>query len=190
MAKTATFDFQDDEIYPVEASRGGNNAFYKACDVVGHSPAYCICVNKVHAYDRGDRNFWPECITAINNNRCGAVSMLSDEQEKGVAVYFINRTKLQAFNQRREEAGNELFQPREPVVSRPIFESAHVKAMFDKPEPAKSVPVVSKRSVSVLDKIDDAGYGAAINRAIESAPMAAVIAGESMLDMARRMMGK
>lgn len=190
MARIEREEFRDLEEYPVEASRGGRNAFYKPCDVVGHSPAYCICVNKVHAYNRGDRNFWPECITAIDNNRCQAVGMLAEEQKAGKAIYFVNRTKLQEFTREQEELA---LGPKEEVVRKPVFESAHVKAMFDGPAPAKPKPLSSMSGHRVED-----GYAKAINLAIaeasapkpvaEDVPKVQPIAGESLLDMARRMM--
>lgn len=193
MARIEQDQFQDDEIYPVEESGTGRNAFYHQCEVVGHRPAYCICVGKVHAYNRGQRNFWPECITAMEYNQCGAVKMLAEEVAKGQAIHFINRIKLAAFNGLAEERANARFVPRESnVAAKPVFESAHVKAMFDGPPPAKAAPVPLKKSGTVLDHIDDTGYATAINAAIKenTATPVTPIAGESLLDMARRMMNK
>jgi hypothetical protein len=196
MARIEQSKFQDDEIYPVEASAWGKNAFYHNCEVVGHSPAFCICVNKLNAYKRGQRNFNPECIAAIEYNQCGAVKMLAAEVEKGQAIHFVNRTKLQEFNRGQEERAQSGFAPRESrTPAKPVFESARIKAMFDDPSPAPTVKAPVIKPVSTSFSSD--GYAAAINAAVkqESQPLAAVVArapsvpatgGMSLIEMARQ----
>lgn len=97
-----TEQFKDDEIYPINLSAGGINAYYVSdCESAGHRPSYCICLNKIGAYERGALKD-SDCITPIQNKICVALKMRKEEELAGKAIYFIHRDKLQAFHNARK----------------------------------------------------------------------------------------
>lgn len=101
--------FVDEEIYPAAASAGAWNAFYMSnCDVVGHRPAYCICVNKIQAMERdGKLPTGMSCEREIRHRECPALEMREQEVLADKAIYFVNRNKLQEFNRERERVERE-----------------------------------------------------------------------------------
>lgn len=162
------------EKHPVEASRGANNAYYFACDVIGQRPAYCICVNKVHAYDQGREDFWPDCVTALKRHTCPARAMLEEEEAAEKAIYFIKRETIHA-----------------PTVDRSVVSPQPPTAA--RVEPIKKAPVAP-----VVPKITAPDYGDAINKVVarelaekpvpKSVTPPPPVQGESLLEMAKRMM--
>lgn len=99
-------DFRDDEVYPVAFSAGGINAFTHGCKLAGQRLSYCVCVAKIEAFQR-DRQLPPgmSCNNEIRDGDCPAIRMRREEVEKGHAIYFINRKKMQDhFQIKRDEA--------------------------------------------------------------------------------------
>ena len=175
--------------YPPAQSMGGINAYNFGCKPLGFSPGYCVCLNKIMAYERdGDLKTYPDCEKAIRNNDCPALAMRKEEQVAGKALYFLDRNIL------REEMDK------------------HFKNTMPELRPAKAAPAVKAATAKQVEQhlttmptpeID--GYAAAINAAIAQAateqpkqeePQApAPSASEqpkrlSMVEMARLQMGK
>lgn len=88
--------FTDETIYPVEMSAKGSNAYHHGCDVTGHRAGYCVCVNKLLAYEAGRRDFLEECVRGIQYGTCPAKIMRKREVEAGMAIYYVDRAKLSA----------------------------------------------------------------------------------------------
>lgn len=97
----------DDEVYPVEASESGDNAYYlRGCEAIGSGrPNYASCLAKCKARKTGrlDERY-SDCSAAIGNKRCPALAMRKEELDKGVAIYFVSRPKMQMFNDYRLRA--------------------------------------------------------------------------------------
>ena len=56
------------EIYPLEASLGGNNTVYIACEHRGCRQNYAICLNILKAYQEGRRKPDDYCSSEIGRN--------------------------------------------------------------------------------------------------------------------------
>lgn len=101
--------FIDDETYPLEASESGDNAYYipHGCEC-SPRPAYASCLAKCSARKKGrlDERY-SDCSAAIGGKRCPALVMRKEEKEKGIALYFVSRPKLQAFNEYRHRMERE-----------------------------------------------------------------------------------
>lgn len=101
--------FVDDETYPLEASASGDNAYYipHGCEC-SPRPAYASCLAKCSARKKGrlDERY-SDCSAAIGGKRCPALVMRKEEVEKGQALYFVSRPRLQAFNEYRHRMERE-----------------------------------------------------------------------------------
>ena len=101
--------FVDDEVYPPEASASGDNAFYipHGCEC-SPRPNFASCLAKCAARKKGrlDERY-SDCSAAIGTKRCPALAMRKEELDKIVAIYFISRPKLQAFNDYRHRMERE-----------------------------------------------------------------------------------
>ena len=178
-----------DASIPLEASSDGRrNAFYTRCAVVGHSRPYAMCLHLCSERKEGRlESVYSECSAAIGKRECPAIGMRKEEQSAGHAIYFVERSKIQLPSDNPEQWARIVKSP--PAV-------IDMGSVRPKSAPiAKPAPVPLKRSV--IDKIDDAGYAKAITRAIAKEmpkvalpPKVEPKAGESLLEMARRMMGK
>lgn len=152
--------YVDDEVYPVEKSAGGSNAYcMKACVVVGYQPAYCICVNKIQAMQRDDTlRGLEECESAIRHGACPAVAMREEELKAGKAIYYINRVKLQKFNDAQADMEADLLRRKmgiERKAGKHIASVPSVATFKTPPKPASaSLPP------------EENGYAAAINAAM------------------------
>ena len=185
-------EFKDDEVYPVEFSAGGINAYAIPCGIMSFRPGYCVCVNKLDAYQRGRRDFLPECVTAIGNGTCDAIALRKEEVAAGKAIYFVHREKLKAFQEKRDY-GMSGRQSALESLKKKLFGSMTTATS----EPAKSsLSVKSPVSKPTIPAIDTGGYAEAINSAItEKKPHQPEIKveakpGESLLEMAKRLMAQ
>jgi len=148
--------------YPPEHSAGGINTFtVKGCKVVGHTPGYCVCLNKIKAFER-DKALasYPECDRAIATRVCPALTMRAEEQAAGKALYFIDRALLREEMDKAFASSNARFAP---TKTTPVA----------KPEPIKAA--VAKRveqGLTTMPTPEIDGYAAAINAAIKEASAA------------------
>lgn len=179
-----------DATIPAEASADGKrNSWIVHCDVVQHAKAYCVCIHLCKQRKEGRLpTQYADCSAAIGKKECPALKMRKEELAEGHAIYFRERPTIGVISEAKAQS---LFVP-----------SANSPVTKPTPVAAKPAPVSSKGRGSVLDRIDDGGYAKAISRAIENelkpkavapAPKVenvATIPGESLLDMARRLMGK
>ncbi|MCL2874806.1 MAG: hypothetical protein FWF12_00630 [Betaproteobacteria bacterium] len=198
--------FNDTEIYPVEASESGNNAYHiPGCEHVGHQPAYAACLKRVAERKNGRLAVQhAECSAAIGKKECCAAKMRKEELVEGRAIYFINRKKQRAFYQYQEE----MSQPKlAALLAGDVKPSKTGKRdRRPAPQPANAEPI---RPQHFLD-LAAGSYADAINRAAQvpmpivaqpeptpaitlvsqpkSAPVAAITAGMSLLEMARLQM--
>lgn len=90
-------EFNDTEVYPIEKSAEGTNAYYcEYCPAAGYRPNYASCLrriddSKVGRLDSNDAT----CAAAIANGvACMVVGMRKEEEKAGKAIYYINRKKL------------------------------------------------------------------------------------------------
>jgi hypothetical protein len=177
--------------YPPEQSMAGYNSYSFGCKTVGFSPGYCVCLNKISAYERdGKLTTYPECEKAIRNKDCPALAMRQEERVAGKALYFLDRNIL------REEMDKH-FKDAIPAL-RPSAKPATTLKSAPKPAPtpaSQPTPLASAQD----------GYAAAINAAIAEAateqpkqeePKVAApspseqIKRPSLLEMTRAKMGK
>lgn len=183
-----------DVTIPVEASADGKrNAWMIHCGVVQHVKAYCVCIHLCKQRKEGRLpTQYSDCSAAIGKKECPALKMRKEELAEGHAIYFRERNT-----------------PPLPVLTPEIGQfpskTLDTKSVRTQSAPAKPSPASSKGG-SVLTKIDSGSYAKAINIAIESAakpvekkPEATATVvntdcvakpGESLLEMARRLMGK
>lgn len=178
--------------YPPEQSMGGINSYNFGCKPLGFSPGYCVCLNKIMAYERDGNKLttYPECEKAIRNKDCPALAMRQEERVAGKALYFIDRNIL------REEMDKH-FRETMPAL-RPAKATPAPKSV---PTPAPKV-TSDKREMAMPE---GDGYAAAINAAIaqsateqpktEEPKATAPSASEqpkrlSIVEMARLQMGK
>lgn len=174
---------RDIAIPPEASADGKRNAWMIHCGVVQHVKAYCVCIHLCKQRKEGRLpTQYSDCSAAIGKKECPALKMRKEELVEGHAIYFRERVNVTAnIEQKARELVVQAAKPETP-------KSAAV---------AKPAPVSSKWSGSMLDRIDDAGYAKAITRAIEKEmpkvvppPKVEPVAGESLLEMARRLMGK
>lgn len=194
MSESMLKELRDDEIYPPNFSAGGINAYcLNDCEVIGHQTGYCICVNKIMAYERNGTLNGLSCENEIGNGTCKAIKMRNEELAAGRAIYFVHREKFRAFMD--QKAGQVALRPEKP------------SRRFDNPKPA--VPVIEAAISQPLREskksADEDGYAAAINRAMQEqkpepkpepkpapAPETKPTpkAGMTLLELARARMGK
>lgn len=186
--------------YPPEQSAAGTNTVtVKGCKAVGYTPGYCVCLNKIKAFER-DRALasYPECERAISDKSCVALGMRQRERDAGKALFFVDRTLLREEMDKR--FGSMGIPESRPVVSSPVTRPAPAQTRVATPKPAP------ERIRTPEPEVD--GYAAAINAAIKeaSATPAPVVTkpepkvdspspspvkkGLSILEMARIKMGK
>ena len=178
----------DASIPPEASGDGRRNAFYTRCVIVGHSRPYAMCLRLCDERKEGRLEVvYSECSAAIGKRECPALGMRKEEHSAGHAIYFLERSKIQLPAETPEQWAKIFRNPSATI---------DMGSVRPKSAPiAKPTPVPLKRSV--IDKIDDAGYAKAITRAIAKEmpkvappPKVEPKAGESLLEMARRMMGK
>ena len=174
---------RDITIPPEASADGKRNAWTIHCGVVQHAKAYCVCIHLCKQRKEGRLpTQYSDCSAAIGKKECPALKMRKEELAEGHAIYF--RERVNAVADIEQKAKSFVLQAAQPETPKPAAV-------------AKPAPVSSKRSGSVLGRIDDAGYAKAITRAIEKEvpkvappPKVEPVAGESLLEMARRFMGK
>ena len=153
--------------HPPGQSAAGTNTFtVKGCKVVGHTPGYCVCLNKIKAFERDKAlTSYPECERAISSRVCPAITMRQDEQTAGKALYYIDRALLREEMDKAFAGVSARFAPTKTVVT-------------TKPTRAEptTLPVTAKKVVDHLTTMPTPemdGYAAAINAAIKEASQAA-----------------
>jgi hypothetical protein len=143
--------------YPPEQSAAGINTFtVKGCKAVGHTPGYCVCLNKIKAFERDKAlTSYPECERAISSKACPALDMRREEQTAGKALYFIDRTLLREEMDKAFASSSARFAPTKTApASKPV--AATPKPVAPTPAPKSSFA-------------EEDGYAAAINAAIKEA---------------------
>jgi len=164
-------EFHDDEVYPPSASAGGINAYYLSdCEVVGHRPSYCVCLNKIKAYERDRTLRGLQCENEIRDKVCPAIKLREKEREAGVALFFVNRLKLQAFNDEQAKVARDQFAVSK-ASGRKMSSLDSVKIPKSELPPPPKPP---KKEEHFLDQ--QAGYAAAINNAMRELEKPAPVA--------------
>lgn len=149
-------EYKDDEVYPILYSAGGINAYSFFCDLVQQRRSYCVCASKVDANKRGNELRGLECADHVGRGHCPAIKMRQKEEEKGAAIFFINRTKFQEFHARKAGQTVKPLPPRAGVTLPKLTDLPRIPA--------------PKRPTHVLD-VQQGTYADAINAAIaEGAP--------------------
>lgn len=171
---------------PIEASADGKrNAFSHACAAVQHTKSYAVCLHLIDKVKtKGSLPLtYSDCEKAIEGTGCPARKMRAQEIEKGHAIYFVERIKG------------------EHTIMEPGSYVGHKVSNFKKSKAATSSKVEAQsaqpQSAEDLFLNGAAGYDTAINTALSvqtktESPQPAVdhIPGESLLEMARRLMNQ
>lgn len=160
------------EIHPPELSGDPKrNSFYLHCQVVEQMRPYAVCLHLCDERKDGRLDaIYADCSAAIGKKRCPALLMRQQEKEACKAIYFKERVRSFA-----------------DVI---VDTVADVVARVAKKVPSKSTP---SRKSSVIDSIDTGDYASAINAAMNAKPATPAVearAGESLLEMAKRMMSQ
>lgn len=166
-------------VMPIEASADTKrNSYCFGCQVLEQQPHYALCLHKLALRKQGRlKEDWQGCSTAIGKKTCPAIDMREREVEKGRALYFIERVHFTGLAS-LVDAAKQLFN-RPTVAERTAARKA------------KEVVKVKVKDDLDLD-IDGGGYEDAISEAAKKlvAMKVEAKAGESLLDMARRMMAQ
>lgn len=176
--------YKDSEVYPLEMSESGRNAFYIAdCDVVGHRPPYAACLHRISLNARKELKDNEDCVRAIQQGTCRALALRREEIKAGHAIHFINRDKLNEWNNERDRAVSARYQELvdsgkivkrgKPPVDRPVIEpkvssSSFMSELRSTAPTIKTMPArpVAQPEPGLLDtKID---FAAVINDAAVS----------------------
>lgn len=182
--------FEDEEVYaPAESASKHNGMYLDYCEVTWHRPAYAACLNKITERKEGRLDVrFAGCSAAIGKKMCPALKLQTEEAAAGKAIYFINRAKLSAFNQYKQEMDGQAFAS--------SVDSDNVR----KTRRAAKRPELEPVSAPRIESDQEDGYAAAINAAMKNAitPTAPAIkqevvpnvprpqgSGMSMLEMAR-----
>lgn len=83
-------------IFPVEMSMSGRNAYYQFCEAIGQSSSYAVCLHRMAKIADGsipndDRT---ECQRAYCHNTCPSKKMRAEEIKAGQALYYRPRIEL------------------------------------------------------------------------------------------------
>ncbi|SUE95833.1 Uncharacterised protein [Ectopseudomonas mendocina] len=94
----------EDQLYPVEKSMSGKNAFYHFCDVRGNQQSYAVCMHTVKAIEenRVKSDQFIECQRACTHDTCPAKAMRAEERAAGHALYYKERIDVNPANTRSE----------------------------------------------------------------------------------------
>jgi hypothetical protein len=104
MAKYEQEEFKDDETYPPERSKGGDNAHFHLCMEIGERKAYAACLDLIERRKNGRLPIaYAQCSAAIGRKDCPALAMVKQEKQEGKALFFISREKLRKFYKATEE---------------------------------------------------------------------------------------
>jgi len=145
-------------IYPPEQSAGGTNTFtVKGCKAVGHTPGYCVCLNKIKAFERDKAlTSYAECERAISSRACPAIAMREEERTAGKALYYIDRALLREEMDKAFAEANASFRPTKTTPA-------------PKPEPTRTTAKKVSDHLTTMPTPEIDGYAAAINAAIKEA---------------------
>lgn len=173
------------EQQPVTASADGQrNAYIHSCDALKQRRHYAVCLHLCSERKGGRLDIiYSDCSALIGKKTCPALKMRKEEIEAGHAIYFEERRKIVPG----------FFDTAKTLIGEAAtFVERSVKPLLNKP-----------KSDDLLSSIDTGTYADAINSAIQAPkidtskaevpkeiPKVAPVVGESLLDMARRLMGK
>ncbi len=137
-----------------EVSRDGKrNAFHIRCDVVGHSRAYAACADLCEKRKHGELGEgYTECSNAIQRKTCPALSMMKEEQEKGQAIYFIERVKSIIADVKK--GLGQFVSNTQGVQSKSVDKSSVSKDQFDTGNYADAFNAAQQSQKPVIEKIE------------------------------------
>lgn len=177
----------DNSHRPISDSENGKtNALSHHCDIVMHSKNYATCLHLVKERDSSRLDaLYSDCSIAISKKRCPALAMRYEEVEAGHAIYFRERIK---------HLGDSFINTASILmngVSNKVSDSSQVSEKIIKS------PVTKKDSFQP----SMGGYADAINNSLKNGEIPIEIAepkksvkeivaieGESLIDLAKRMM--
>lgn len=166
---------------PISSSADSKaNGYTFACDIIGQRRVYPVCLNLIaNSSDKRLEGLYPDCFGAIKKGSCHALQMRREESNAGHAIYFLDRSVDAVI----PEYKGRKTRPSEPYVK----------------------PVTSKNDGDILSRIGDMDYTKVLNDAIaietpkekpentiqvekKETKKIEAVPGESLLDMARRML--
>lgn len=166
-----------DLIEPITASADGRrNSYCVNCKTTGQAMSYAACLwrqNVLSAPDIKTPADWAPCAQAARHNECPANTMRKEEVLAGKAIYFVERSSFRTAVETMKATVREWVMPKSVTAPRSA---------------PRSLP-----KTTMLDAMGDAGgYAEAITAAataprVETRPIPVAQAGESPLQMARRL---
>ena len=189
-------------IYPLGLSENGKrNAYCIMCTATAAGDFrrnYAVCQHLLKGVEQGTlkEELYSDCGNLIRKSpeMCPAYRMRRHEKEKGVSIYFVERSRDYATD-------DELAVPFEPTPAAYSLSKAATVSF----KGSKSVMTESKKSViGTLESMSVGGFADAIHAAIEeevepkeevvpeavTTQMIEAKPGESLIEMARRIAGK
>lgn len=164
-----------------ESENGKVNSYSHHCDIVMHSKNYATCLHLIDTRASGKlETLYSECSVAISKKRCPALAMRKEEVNAGHAIYFKERIK---------NLGESFMNSADNLLTGMIIP---IKA-FVKPTESHKLPVTIKPKDDFQP--DMGGYANAINNSLKNGVVPIELAipkpveGESLMDIAKRMMG-
>lgn len=177
---------------PISASADGkNNRYTFACGVIGQRRAYPVCLNLIDKKN-DDRlgAIYSDCMTSIRRGTCPALKMQKEENAAGHAIYFRDRSVdivIPEYTKRRTRISEVSVEPAVAparsgggdLLSR-IGDMDYTKALNDDiAKTSAPAPVVAPKEKAETITIEK-----------ETAPKVEAVPGESLLEMARRLIAQ
>lgn len=180
---------------PIAASAcGKRNAFVLNCPRVGHQRHYAVCLNLIDKRKQGRLDVeYATCSAAIGNKACPALGMRKQEKEAGHALFFKERVRAM---------GDSLMAKAQEVVGDIIGQRKQPKKVAHNNKSTLTDKIENKGYAEVINKVNAAKVEAkatnkpvvvAVQEPAKPKPVATPIEplpGESLLEMAKRMMNK
>lgn len=190
------------EVIPLEKSAAACNGKYVYCQKYGYRRKYFICLNTIAAIKRG--NIKPgtpseECQRACNSGSCSAQEWREEETKAGSAIHYVEDPYRQQLKDREEKANRPVTPKKtwraavssvKQNVSKPTpsydvsSKSPVTKPSAPKPKPEKKFAEMDLATVVTDMAKEETVKKAAVPKKEKDKPLP----GESMLDMAKRLM--
>lgn len=162
---------------PADSANGRLNGYMHHCNIVAHSMYYAACLARIDAVnDKAVRlpQDWQDCAGACRTRTCQSAKMREDELAQGKAIYFIERSAIQAITHKAREWIDSWKEGVEKVVSKP------------KPKTKSSLDGMVDASKMSLGDALNAALGGELSKPIDR-PTITALPGETPLQMARRL---
>lgn len=157
------------QVYPVDASVGGKNAFYHWCNEVEQSRNYGVCLHLLGAFKEGrlksDVEERGDCAYAMARGRCPAIAMREQELNVGQALYYKPRTNYteptqstglkdtEGYKRGWDKVGVSLRRGQESALTKPIKSVERAKKEVARPQKRASTEIEAADYGSLVNEI-------------------------------------